>query len=393
MPDTLPLSGVRVVDFSWIIAGPTCTRILALMGAEVVKVESRRRPDPTRRGGGGNFHFLTQAKESVTLNLSTPRGLELAKGIISQSDVVVENFATGVIERLGLGYEVVRRLRPDIIMVSSAGLGHTGPDKDHVAYGTLLQCFTGWSALTGFPDKPPVIGGAWADPLNGMMQAFLVASALHHRGQTGLGQYIDLSMAEVTSSLLPEAMMDYAMNGRVTPRMGNKDALHSPCDLYPCQGNDQWVAVTVTNAAEWRALCSVIGRPDMAQNPGMTGADGRGAWSGEIDGAIRRWTQHTDKYEAMRQLQAAGVPAGPSLHGNEVFRDPHLEARGFFHTHTDSQGREVRLESLPWQFTDGPKPVNAPAPDMGQHNQLILGDLLGLSAVEIERLVQEQVAY
>ncbi|MEE8442727.1 MAG: CoA transferase, partial [Dehalococcoidia bacterium] len=144
MTDTLPLAGVRIVDFSWIIAGPTCTRILGLMGAEVLKVESSRRPDPTRAGGGASFHLLNQSKNSVSLNLSTERGLELAKKLISLSDVVIENFATGVIERLGLGYDVLKAVRPDLVMVSSSGLGHTGPDRGHVAYGTLLQCFTGW---------------------------------------------------------------------------------------------------------------------------------------------------------------------------------------------------------------------------------------------------------
>ena len=393
MTERLPLSGIRVVDFSWIIAGPTCARILALMGAEVLKVESHRRPDPSRRGGGAGFHMLNQGKKSITLNLSTTRGLELAKQLISVSDVVIENFATGVIERLGLGYDVLKELRPDIVMVSSSGLGHTGPDQGHVAYGTLLQCFTGWSAQTGFPGKSPLIGGAWTDPLTGMMQAFVIASTLHHRSESGTGQYVDFSMAETTSTLLPEAIMEYAMNGRVAERIGNNDGLYSPNDLYPCQGDDNWVAVAVTSHDEWRGLCDVIGREDLGEDKLLVTMAGRRDKSIEIDEAIRNWTITVTKTEAMHRLQAAGVPSGPSQTASDVFNDPHLEARGFFHTHRSAAGSDVRIVSVPWQFQNGPAPKNGRAPELGEHSSDILGEILGIPGDEIETLVGEQVIY
>ena len=390
---SLPLAGVRVLDFSWVIAGPTCTRILANMGAQVIKVESHRRPDPTRRGGGANFHLLNQSKSGITLNLSTPRGLELAKQLASVSDVVIENFATGVFERLGLGYEVLSELNPDLIMVSSSGLGHTGPDRDHVAYGTLIQCFTGWSSLTGNPDGRPLPGGVWTDPATGMLQAFLIASALHDRARTGVGQYVDFAMAEVICTMLPEALMDFAMNQRVQGPLGNGDPLYAPHGLYPCKGDDRWVAIAVTSDEQWQSFCHAIDQPELADDAKFVTLEGRQANAETLDDVISTWTRNVSADEAVERLQAAGVPAGPSMNGVDVFNDAHLDARGFFTTHTSNQDKEMRLPGLPWQFHPGPGPKVDPAPDLGQHNFEVLGDILGLSQEEIERLVDEQVVY
>ena len=221
-----PLGNVRIADFTWQIAGPTCTRYLGLMGAEVIRVESSRRPDPYRERTIS--HLINQNKKSITLNLSHPEAVGLAKHIATLSDVVIENFAPGVIERLGLGFEELAQENPDIIMVSSAGLGHTGPDFNQVAYGTLVQCFTGWSALQGYPGRGPEIGGIWTDPMVGMLEVFLVNAALHRRWECGEGQYIDLSMAEATTMLLPEAVLEYGMNGRVQESKGNTPRQRSP---------------------------------------------------------------------------------------------------------------------------------------------------------------------
>ena len=393
MDAPLPLAGIRVVDFSWIIAGPTCTRILALMGAEVLKVESQRRPDPSRAGGGASFHFLNQSKKSVSLNLSTTHGLELAKELVSLSDVVIENFATGVIERLGLGYDVLKALRPDLIMLSSSGLGHTGPDRDHVAYGTLLQCFTGWSTLTGYPGGRPVTGGAWSDPITGMLQAFLIACALHHRAGTGQGQYVDFSMAEAMCTMLPEAIMEFVMNGRVLSPAGNGDSVYAPHDVYPCRGDDRWVAIAVTSEKQWQSLCSTMGRLELVNDRRFSDAEGRRANKAALDHIIAQWTQGFTDGELTRRLQAAGVPAGPSMNATDVFNDPHLEARGFFQAHTGLEGQELRLPGLPWHFLPGPHPDARQAPALGQHNSHVLGEILGLSGEEIQALVSQQVVH
>ncbi|MGE0059982.1 MAG: CaiB/BaiF CoA transferase family protein, partial [Dehalococcoidia bacterium] len=269
----LPLQGIRVLDFSWIIAGPTCTRILGLMGADVIKIESRRRPDPTR--SGNTQCFLNQSKRSLSLNISTERGLALAKDLAAHCDVVIENYATGVIERMGLGYDVLKAINPSLVMLSSSGLGHSGPDMHHVAYGTLMQCFTGWSGQTGYPGGKPLIGGVWGDPLTGMLQTFLILSALRSRNQTNEGRYIDLAMAEAMCTLLPEAFMEYAMNGRIVPPMGNADRRYAPHNLYRCAGDDAWASIAVTNDEEWLALCEAMDRIDLAKDSRFEHAPGR----------------------------------------------------------------------------------------------------------------------
>ena len=226
----LALDGVRIVDFSWQIAGPTCTRYLGAMGADVIRIESGRRPDPYR--ARTISYFINQSKKSITLNLSHPQGIQLVKDLASISDVVVENFAPGVIERLGLSYEEFRSVRPRIVMLSSAGLRQSGPDMKHVAYGTLVQCFTGWSALQGYPDREPeLVSGIWTDPMVGIMEVFLINAAIHNARQTGKGEYIDVSMAEATTMLLPEVILDYGMNQRTSDPLGNRDIHHAPQGL------------------------------------------------------------------------------------------------------------------------------------------------------------------
>ena len=278
-------------------------------------------------------------------------------------------------------------------MVSSSGLGHTGPDRDHVAYGTLIQCFTGWSSLTGNAGGRPLPGGVWTDPVTGMLQAFLIVSALHHRARTGVGQYVDFAMAEVICTMLPEALMDCAMNQRTQGPLGNGDALYAPHGLYPCPGDDRWVAIAVTRDEQWRSLCSAIGQPGLADDARFATLKGRKANTVALDELIGAWTRSLPVDKVVDRLHAAGVPAGPSMNGVDVFNDPHLEARGFFATHTSNQGETLRLPGLPWQFRPGPRPKVDPAPDLGQHNADVLGGILGLSPEEIQTLVDEQVVY
>ena len=387
----LPLEGVRVLDLSWIIAGPTATRFLALMGAEVIKVGSARRPDPSTRGAP--FQAYNQSKLYAALNISRPEGLELALRLVSVSDVVVENFAAGVIERLGLGYDALRQAKPDIIMLSSSGTGHSGPDKDYVAYGSLLQYYTGWNAISGNPDSEPIKGGLWADPWVGMELAMVAAAALNHRAVTGDGNYVDFSMAEALTASIPEALLDYQMNDRVTEPMGNDDSQHCPHNVYRCKGSDRWVAIAVTDEVEWRALCTVIGRRDLLEDAGLAGPNGRRGQQGRIDAAITGWTALRDDYEAMRILQEAGVPAAPYLSPERVFADPQLREGGFFSTHTTSDGKRRDLPALGWRFDGGPEPRITAAPVLGQHNDYVYGELLGLSSEEMAQLVDEQIIY
>ena len=389
--DRLPLHGLRVIDLSWIIAGPTAARFLAMMGAEVIKVGSARRPDPSTRGAP--FQAYNQSKRSCALNIATPAGLSLAKQLIALSDVVIENFAVGVIERLGLGYDVLRAIKPDLIMVSSSGTGHSGPDKDYVAYGSLLQYHTGWNSISGYPDGEPIKGGLWADPWVGLELALVTAAALNHRAVTGEGQYVDYSMAEALTACLPEALLDFQMNGRERRPEGNADDMYAPHNVYRCKGPDRWIAIAATQDEEWRALCGVIGRPDLATAPGLATAADRRAHRDDIDDAIAAWTKDQDDYEAMHRLQQAGVPAGPFLEPSRLFHDPHLRQGGYF---TRLQTHDGTLRDLPgvgWRFDGGPAPSVAPAPVLGQDNDYVYRDILGFSEAEIARLVEEQVIY
>jgi benzylsuccinate CoA-transferase BbsF subunit len=380
-----------VLDLSWIIAGPTATRFLAIMGAEVLKVGSVRRPDPSSRGAP--FQAYNQSKRYAALNIAQPEGLALAKRLIALSDVLVENFAAGVIERLGLGYEAVAAVKPDIVMISSAGTGHSGPHKDYVAYGSLLQHYTGWNSISGYPEREPIKGGLWADPWVGMELAMLTVAALHHRAVTGEGQYVDFSMAEALSATIPEAILDYQMNGQVPAPQGNRDTWDAPHGVYHCQGEDHWIAIAVTTDAEWQALCQVIARPDLAADTRLSTAAGRRQHHAELDAAITAWTCHQDDYEAMHRLQAAGVPAGPSLDIARVYHDPHLRASGYLTPLQTSDGVTRTLPGLPWRFADLEPPRVTAAPVLGQDNDYVYRQLLGLSEAEIAHLVAAQVIY
>ena len=388
--NSLPLRGVRVVDLSWIIAGPTATRFLAMMGAEVIKVGSARRPDPSTRGAP--FQAYNQAKLYASLNISKPEGLALALDLISTSDVVIENFAAGVIERLGLGYDALRQARPDVIMVSSSGTGHTGPDRDYVAYGSLLQYYTGWNSISGYPGGEPIKGGLWADPWVGMELAMITVAALTHRAEAGQGQYIDFSMAEALTAGIPEALLDYQMNGRVKEPAANDDDWHAPHNVYHCQGHDRWVAVAVTTDEEWHALCAVIDRPDLASDQGLTTREGRKQHTKSIDEAITAWTLQREDYAATEELQRAGVPAGPYLEPPRVFRDPQLRDGGYFSEQQASDGQARDLPGLGWRFSDVDAYTTS-APVLGMHNQHVYGELLGLTADSISRFIQKQIIY
>ena len=255
---TKPLDGVRIVDFSWVMAGPICTKYLAAMGAEVIKIESKARPDLSHRDV--SWEELNPSKRSITLNLKEERARDLVRQLIVQSDVVIENFSTGVMERLGLGYPALKELNPRIIMATASGFGRSGPQRDLVAYGSLLQSFTGWSALSAYPGHvPSSSGGIWTDPLTACMEAFLLLSALWRQKRTGEGCFYDVSMTETMIAALPEPILEWMVNRTVLEARGNRDPLLAPQGCYPAAGDDQWLALSVTDDAAWPKLCAVIG--------------------------------------------------------------------------------------------------------------------------------------
>jgi crotonobetainyl-CoA:carnitine CoA-transferase CaiB-like acyl-CoA transferase len=379
--DELPLAGLRVLDFSWVIAGPTCTRYLALMGADVIKVEAPGRPDT---GRVSELHdVLGQSKLGLSLDLKAPAALDAVRQLLAHTDVVVENFATGVMERLGLGYEDLRAARPDIVLLSASGLGRSGPGAEWVAYGNLLSAYSGFAALNGYPGQEPRTGLAWADPLCGLFMAFAIAAALHNRDRGGGGRHIDFSMLEGLLWTMPRALLQPQLAGAEAEPAGNRDAARCPHGIYRTAGDDRWLAIAVTSDAEWRALCDVIS--SLASLAALTEDERREA-SDRIDALIAAWARDRDRFEAMDVLQAAGVPASASYTTNDLFSDAHLWARGFYKPVAYPDGAPHFLPSLPWLWEDGSAVEPSAAPALGQDNEYVLRKLAGLSEEEFEAL-------
>jgi benzylsuccinate CoA-transferase BbsF subunit len=394
----LPLSDVTIADFSWVLAGPRCTSWLGAMGARVIKIEGPRRPDQFRSiaihepghddaESSGAFHGLNFSKLGCTIDFTLPEGVALARRLIAVSDVVIENFAYGVMQKVGLTYDVVREIRPDIIMVSSSAMGQTGPDRAHVAYGNLLHTFSGLNSVTGHPGSDAgSLGGTFTDPLTGTTLVFVVLAALWHRRHTGEGQFIDVAMTEATMMQLPEFILDYTVNSRVARPHGNADGVAAPNNCYPCRGDDRWVAISVRDEDEWSAFCRALGEPAWARDPCFSSQLARFEHREELDAHVAAWTRQLAPEEAADLLQRAGVPAGPSENAAELYDDPHLRRRGFFVDVEHPVVGKKPVMRLPWLLAPGPNGQYSPAPLLGQHNDVVFREILGLSDGELGEL-------
>lgn len=405
MPE-LPLAGIRVLDLTQVYAGPTCTRILADLGADVIKVEGLRRMDTVRNlliadndssgdywNHAGYFHFRNGGKRSVTLDFADPQGVEMVKRLAAHADVVAESFTPRVMEKHGIGYETLRRIKPDIIMISLSGYGQSGPWRDYAAYGMGLEPASGISSITGYRDGPPIRSGiSFTDPYTGVVGAGAVIAALIYRRRTGKGQYIDLSEHEAAIPVAGYALMDYVLNGRVAGRRGNRSPWYAPQGCYPCAGDDEWVVITVRNDDEWLALCDAAGHPEWAQDPRFSDLLGRFANHDELDALIASWTRGLDKREAMNRLQSAGVIAAAVLDPKEVLLDPHLRARGFYdRIEEPGAGPRPVPKQLGARFSAFDTLSARPAPRLGEHNREVLQGLLGLGDDELASLEAQGV--
>ena len=402
----LPLAGVRVADFSWVWAGPFCALQLAHLGAEVIKIESHTHLDLARRllfypkgmEPGVNrcalFNQWGQGKKSLLLNLTTPRGRDLAKELVSKSDVVLQNFATGVMDQLGLGYDELRRVKPDIIMASISGYGQTGPQRNYMAYGPAIPPLTGLSSITGYEGGPPEeVGMAYGDPTSGIHAAAAICAALVARRRTGQGQHIDVSLWQAVAVLVAEGWMDYAMNATQPPRRGNRDLWMAPHNCYRCAGEDEWVTITCGTDEEWAGLCRAMGQPELATDARFDSAADRKANEEELDRVLSAWTVTRKKWDVTHQLQEAGVAAFPSMSGKDLIEDPHLNARGFFERLAHPEVGTRTHMGIPWLFSHAPNGVRWPAPLLGQDTDRVMGEVLGYDAHAIARLKDEQVLY
>ncbi|MDY6907312.1 MAG: CoA transferase [Chloroflexota bacterium] len=406
----LPLNGVRVVDLGTAAIGPTTTRFLAMMGAEVIKIESLERLDTVRFGShaddivegrfwetGGRHIWSDGAKLSITLDFEKPRGREVLKRLVKISDVVAENYSARVLKNLGLDYESLKEINPGIIMVSMRAYGSSGPRMNDIGYGWSLWAETGLAYLTGYADGPPKATiSPYHDYSGGLWSALATVVALDHRRRSGEGQWVDVSMYECGVQQNGVAMLDYIMNQRVQQRMGNRHSSIAPQGVYPCQGDNKWVAISVTSDEEWRALCRAMGDPPWARDERFADVLGRIRHHDELDQRIAEWTTTRGHYEAMHLLQEAGVPAGALLNCKEILLDPHFNARGKFYKVPQAQAEG--MEHLGTRIVPGPQFIMSQSPPkmerthvLGEDNDYVFRELLGMSAEEVEQLVAEGV--
>ncbi|MEX1195681.1 MAG: CoA transferase [Dehalococcoidia bacterium] len=404
----LPLSGIRVLDLAQVYAGPTCTRLLSDLGADVIKIEGTKRMDITRNfvmpennsaddywNKSGYFLLRNGGKRSLTLDFSEESGgagLDIVKRLIPHCDVVVESFTPHVMAKFGLDYESLTKIRPDIIMLSMSGYGQNGPWRDYSGYGMGLEAASGLSSITGYPGGDPLRTGiSFTDPYSGIVGAGAVLAALVYRRRTGKGQYIDLSEQETAIPVVGYALMDYAMNGRQPERIGNRSHWYAPQGCYPCSQDDDWIVITVRNDEEWAAFCQATGHPEWTEDPRFADVLARFENHDALDEMIAGWTRQRDQHEAMERLQAAGVIAAAVLNPKQVLLDKHLAERKFFDLVQTADGKRPVPHQLGAKFSDFEMLTGRPAPKLGEHNREVLLQILGMSDEEVKDLAERKV--
>ncbi|NKY43810.1 CaiB/BaiF CoA-transferase family protein [Nocardia cerradoensis] len=396
------LDGIRVLDLTWVLAGPYCTRILADHGAEVIKVESMGRPDPTRfspamhlsRGPhddpdtSGYFNDVNRNKRSITLDTRTPEGLEVLADLIAASDVVIENFSSSVMTKMGLGYQRLRELRSDIVYVSMSGMGHTGPRSNWVSYADIVSASTGLTALTG-RQADDVVGVIYGhgDIVAGLQAATATLAALEHRDRTGHGQHVDLSQLEAMAAHMGTSVIQSTGTGHAPEPTGNTDTAYAPHGVYRCLGTDRWVAIAVRDDSDWCSLCELIEHPEWATGAQFRTVERRRAHDQEITAAITAWTRTLPAQSVTEALQNAGVPAGVVQNGRDLVEsDAHLRARGFYVRCTHPRVGAFLHEGAPVRLDRAGGEIRSPAPLLGADTDSILRDVLLYAPDRIARL-------
>jgi benzylsuccinate CoA-transferase BbsF subunit len=400
-----PLAGIRVIDCTTVNAMPTAMYCMGDMGAEVIKVEAHTRlrteglgPFPDGVPGekwwnrDGGFQRLNRSKLGITLNLKSPEAIETFKRLVAVSDIVAENNRPGVMERLGLGYEELRKINPSLIYFSFSGFGQTGPWRDYQGIGRMFELTAGVSQFTGYPDESPRrVGSAWFDPPNGWMVVFALLSALHNRERTGKGQYIDQAMYQMAVSTLGDAILDWEVNGRNGRIMGNSHPYLAPHGAYPCKGDDRWIVITVEDDLQWSALVSAMGTPAWAGEERFS--DGLSRWKNReaLENHISAWTRKHSAEELMALLQEARVPAGVAQNARDTMLDPQMKERGFFELVEHAKHLNIgprHYGGQPWRMSKSRTYIRRAAPDLGQDNEYVFGEILGMSEAEVTKLYE-----
>ncbi|HEX8059075.1 MAG TPA: CoA transferase, partial [Novosphingobium sp.] len=394
------LHGIRIADFTVHNAGPFCTHLLSQLGAEVIKIESAMRPDAFRkphpvygRMGPATFDQVASTKLSVRINLKKPEGIALAKRLVAVSDIAAESFRPGVIGRLGLGSEDLQAVKQDIIMLCVSSSGQSGPDKHFAGYAPLFGAWGGLGEMTGYADGPPVEMRHVMDHTVGMNSAVAVMAALQRRRMTGQGGLVDVSAREVASSLLGEALL-LAAAGQEPHRIGNDHLAMAPHGVYPAQGEDRWVSIAVATDQEWQALASIIDEPGLAGDPRFAKAADRHANRAVLEPIVSAWTATLPADDISEMLQDAGIAAHASWTTPEIAADPHLRARGAICEVQEPDGKHRAAVGVPMRLSKGPEiGIHRGTPKLGEDEDYVYGELLGLGRDERTALEEAEVIY
>jgi len=380
------LQKIRILDFSWVLAGPYATRILADFGAEVIKVQPLL-PEAEDKFSRGYYNTWNRNKLGISLNLNKPEGIALAKRLVKISDGVVENFTPRVMANWGLDYASLKKIKPDIIMLSLSTMGNTGPWRDYAGFGPTIQAFSGMTYLTSFPGKPPLgLGTSYADHVAGLVGCLALLGALEYRQKSGEGQYIDLSQTEAMASLLGGAILDYQLKGREVEAVGNSSTEAAPHGVYRCKGDDRWCALAVFTDEEWQGFKGALGNPPWAEDKNFITFSRRQKNKAKLDRLVAEWTKGHIAEEVMALLQGQGVAAGVVADASDLAKDPQLRARGFF-----VELNKTISDAVPVRLSDTPARYRRAAPLRGQDNDYVYKQLLGMSEGELAGLRQNGV--
>ena len=418
----LPLEGIRVVDLTVVWAGPHCTQMLAEWGAEVIRVEPIHIMQPSTRGneaypskefveslkGTGQwaysypdhdpnprawnrvpaFNSHARNKLSMTMNIMTPEGHEMLEELVAISDVLVENNVPETLEKAHCTYDELVKVNPSLIMLRMPAYGLSGSYKNYRSFGTHMEGFVGHHYLRGYTDADPSMTGEayTADAAAGILGAYSMLMALRHRRRTGEGQQIEMSQSENFLPYLGEFIMDYTMNGRIAEPQGNTHPFHAPHNVYPCQGEDRWIAIDVSTEEEWGALCKVMGNPDWSGLPQFRDQINRKANEGELDGHIAEWTADKDTYDVFYLLQEAGVAAGPVQNERDAYNSLQLQERGFFEEIAHPEAGTHLYPGLVVRMDNTPNHIRRYPPRLGEDNEYLYRELLAISDVEHTRM-------
>jgi crotonobetainyl-CoA:carnitine CoA-transferase CaiB-like acyl-CoA transferase len=404
MERVAPLAGVRIVDLSMFMSGPLVTLIAADMGADVIKVESLQRLDgwrgaAARREGiehpweaAPSFNWINRSKRDITLNLNDPRGAALLKQLVAIADAVVENYTPRVMKNFGLDYDELRRINPNIVMLSMPGFGMTGSWRDYAAFAWTTEQMAAICQLTGYEGGEPLFTGTTGgDPLAGLMGAIALFAALNHRRTTGEGQFIDLSQVEASTSFVGDVLMDAALTGRNPTRQGNRNQNIAPHGIYPCR-DAVWLAIACRSDQDWQTLARLLGlvAADATAVPYPRLAD-RLAAAALLDERVANWTSTQDARELMHRLQGAGIAAGVVMNGKDLLEDPHLREREFFIPQDRAEIGVKHYPGEPFRLAEAVLPEPRRSPYLGEANNAIFRDLLGLCAEECSDLERDDI--